>query len=162
MIAYVNSADDDVTSQRIRVCCKRWRRVDMLSDEALGRCIRSDGIDILIDLAGHTARNRLAVFAWKPAPIQVSWLGYFATTGVATLTPSTLIADPRSLPLDQEAFFVERIWSLPETRLCFTPPDVEVVPSCLPAATEGRITFGCFNNLCKINDSVIEVWSAGH
>jgi predicted O-linked N-acetylglucosamine transferase (SPINDLY family) len=128
-----------------------------LSDEALAKQIHSDRIDILIDLAGHTAHNRLPVFAWKPAPVQVSWLGYFATTGVAAI--DYLIADPWTLPPSEEVYFTEKIWRLPETRLCFTVPDVQVAVSPLPAIENDYITFGCFNNLAKMNDAVVSLWA---
>jgi predicted O-linked N-acetylglucosamine transferase (SPINDLY family) len=119
--------------------------------------IRADGIDILIDLSGHTAYNRLPVFAWKPAPVQVSWLGYFATTGVAAI--DYFVADPWTLPESEEINFTEKVWRLPETRLCFTPPDAAVAVSTLPALVNGYVTFGCFNNLSKMNDKVVAVWA---
>ena len=157
LFAYPNRAYDDATSKRIQMSCEGWHPAVWLSDEALARRIRDDGIDILIDLSGHTAHNRLPVFAWKPAPVQVSWLGYFATTGVAAM--DYFIADAWTLPPDQEAYFTEQIWRLPETRLCFTPPDGEVAVGPLPALANGYITFGCFNNLSKMNDAVVELWA---
>jgi predicted O-linked N-acetylglucosamine transferase (SPINDLY family) len=89
--------------------------------------------------------------------VQVSWLGYFATTGVAAI--DYLIADPWTLPESEEANFTEEIWRLPETRLCFTPPDVSVDTGPLPALGEGHLTFGCFNNLAKMNDAVVQLWA---
>jgi len=157
LFAYPNRAYDDETSKRIQASCKGWHPAVWLSDEALAQRIRDDGIDILIDLSGHTAHNRLPVFAWKPAPVQVSWLGYFATTGVAAM--DYFIADPWTLPPDQEAYFTEQIWRLPETRLCFTPPDAEVAVGPLPALANGYVTFGCFNNLSKMNDAVVALWA---
>jgi predicted O-linked N-acetylglucosamine transferase (SPINDLY family) len=127
------------------------------SDEAAARLIHSDSIHVLVDLSGHTAGNRLPIFAWKPAPVQVSWLGYFATTGIAAI--DYLIADPWVLPETEEAYFTEKIWRLPETRLCFTSPDVDVEVSLLPALSNGYITFGCFNNLSKMNDDVVALWA---
>ncbi|HXA47994.1 MAG TPA: hypothetical protein VNW52_10220 [Burkholderiaceae bacterium] len=115
-------------------------------------------MDVLIDLSGHTAHNRLPVFAWKPAPVQVTWLGYFATTGVESI--DYLIADPWTLPTSKESQFTEEIWRLPETRLCFTAPEADVKVSSLPATSSGVITFGCFNNLSKMNDAVVAVWAA--
>jgi predicted O-linked N-acetylglucosamine transferase (SPINDLY family) len=97
------------------------------------------------------------MFAWKPAPVQASWLGYFATTGVAAI--DYLIADPWTLPPSEDAHFTEQIWRLPETRLCFTPPEADVAVSPLPALTNGHVTFGCFNNLTKMNDGVVALWS---
>ena len=89
--------------------------------------------------------------------MQVSWLGYFATTGVAEI--DYLIADPWTLPASEECNFTEKIWRLPETRLCFTPPDEEVSVSPLPALANGYVSFGCFNNLSKMNDAVVALWS---
>jgi predicted O-linked N-acetylglucosamine transferase (SPINDLY family) len=157
LFAYATRACEDETSKRLRASCKAWHSALGLSDSALALRIREDGIDILIDLSGHTAGNRLPVFAWKPAPIQVSWLGYFATTGVAAI--DYFIADPWTLPPDQEAFFTEKVWRLPETRLCFTPPSARVDVNVLPALSNGYVTFGCFNNLSKMNDAVVQLWA---
>jgi len=156
-LAYYNHAAADETTRSLRGCCKGWYSTVGFSDEALARRVRDDGIDILIDLAGHTGDSRLAMFAWKPAPIQVSWLGYFATTGLSAM--DYFLADPWTLPPEQEPFFTEQVWRLPETRLCFTPPRPEVQVSALPALSLGCITFGCFNTLSKMNDSVVQLWA---
>lgn len=155
--AYSNRLNEDETSRRLRACCDSWCCCTGMSDEALARRVRDDGIDILIDLAGHTANNRLTVFAWKPAPIQASWLGYFATTGVSAM--DYFVADPWTLPPEQEPFFTEQVWRLPETRLCFTPPDSKVEVNALPASAVGYVTFGCFNNLSKMNNAVVQLWA---
>ena len=157
LIVYCNHFLTDAVTERIKVQCHDWRSAVGLSDEGLAQQIRDDGIDILIDLSGHTAHNRLPMFAWKPAPVQVSWLGYFATTGVAAI--DYLIADSWTVPEDEEVHFTESIWRLPETRLCFTPPDVEIDVAPLPAISNGYVTFGCFNNLTKMNDAVVALWS---
>jgi predicted O-linked N-acetylglucosamine transferase (SPINDLY family) len=156
VFAYASHFRADAVTEGIKASCCGWRSAVGLSDENLAQRIRDDGIDILIDLSGHTAYNRLPLFAWKPAPVQATWLGYFATTGVTAI--DYLIADPWTLPETEEANFTEKIWRLPETRLCFTPPNVgvEVVP--LPALSNGYITFGCFNNLTKMNDDVVALW----
>jgi predicted O-linked N-acetylglucosamine transferase (SPINDLY family) len=114
-------------------------------------------IDILIDLSGHTGDNRLPMFAWKPAPVQVTWLGYFATTGVAAI--DYLIADPWTLPKSEESSFSETIWRVPETRLCFTPPAILLNVTPPPMLVNGHITFGCFNNLTKMNEQVVALWA---
>jgi protein O-GlcNAc transferase len=154
---YSNHAFVDIVSARIKESCRAWCLVAHLTDKALAERIRDDGIDILIDLSGHTAFNRLKVFAWKPAPVQVSWLGYFATTGVAEI--DYLIADPWTLPISEEINFAERIWRLPETRLCFTPPDEDVAVAPLAAVSNGCVTFGSFNHVGKMNDAVIALWA---
>ena len=155
--AYYNHVCTDAVTDQIKACCRGWQSVTWLSDESLAREIRENGIDILIDLSGHTAHNRLSVFAWKPAPVQVAWLGYLATTGVAAM--DYLIADPWTLPEAIESNFTEKIWRLPETYLCFTPPDADAAIVPLPALTNGYITFGCFNNLNKVNDDVVALWA---
>jgi predicted O-linked N-acetylglucosamine transferase (SPINDLY family) len=157
IFGYTNRPSDDETGRRIKACCRGWHSVVGLSDEALARRIREDAIDILIDLSGHTVHNRLPVFAWRPAPVQVSWLGYFATTGVTEI--DYFIADSWTLPASEETNFTEKIWRLPETRLCFTPPSAEVAVGPLPALEKGYLTFGCFNNLTKMNDAVVALWA---
>ena len=155
--AYSQRIGEDQTSQRLRACCASWVSTVGLTDEMMARRIRDDGIDILIDLAGHSANNRLSVFAWKPAPVQVSWLGYFATTGVVAM--DYFIADSWTLPPEQEPYFTEQVWRLPETRLCFTPPRDAVQVNDLPALSRDYVTFGCFNNLSKMNDAVVALWA---
>jgi protein O-GlcNAc transferase len=157
VIVYSCDFRADALTERIKACCCGWHSAVGLSDEKLAQRIRDDGIDILIDLSGHTAPNRLPMFAWKPAPVQASWLGYFATTGVAAM--DYLIADPWTVPEAEETHFTETIQRLPETYLCFTPPDMDIEVSPLPALENGRITFGCFNNLSKINDTVVALWA---
>jgi protein O-GlcNAc transferase len=127
-----------------------------LSDEAAARLIHADGVHVLIDMSGHTGYNRLPVFAWKPAPVQVSWLGYFATTGVAEI--DYLLADQVGVPEARQAQFTESLWYLPDTRLCFTAPAADLAVAPLPALANGRITFGCFQNLTKVNEGVLELW----
>jgi predicted O-linked N-acetylglucosamine transferase (SPINDLY family) len=155
--AYSNYSRADATTERIRGHVDGWHTVAGLSDGQLAGRIRHDAIDILIDLSGHTAYNRLPMFGWKPAPVQASWLGYFATTGVAAI--DYFVADPFTLPVSEDALFTETIWRLPETRLCFTSPNVELPITVLPALNNGYITFGCFNNLTKVNDAVVALWS---
>jgi protein O-GlcNAc transferase len=118
--------------------------------------IHTDGVHVLIDLAGHTAHNRLPMFAWKSAPVQATWLGYFATTGVAEM--DYLLADEVGVPEAQRQQFTESVWYLPDTRLCFTAPAADLAAVPLPALPNGMITFGSFQNLTKLNDGVLELW----
>jgi predicted O-linked N-acetylglucosamine transferase (SPINDLY family) len=143
-------------TERIKACCQGWCRAVGLSDERLAQKIREDAIDILIDLSGHTAYNRLPVFAWKPAPVQATWLGYLATTGVGAI--DYLIADPWTLPESEAGNFTEKIWRLPETYLCFRP-EVDLPVAAPPSQVNGYITFGCFNNLAKVNEEVVALWA---
>lgn len=157
IFGYSNHFFVDGVTDRIKSLCDGWRVVAGLSDVEVVQRIREDAIDILIDLSGHTAHNRLAVFAHRPAPVQVSWLGYFGTTGLTTI--DYVLADLWSLLPGDEVNFTECIWRLPDTRLCFTPPDVELLVGPLPAVSSGFVTFGCFNNLSKMTASVLAVWS---
>jgi predicted O-linked N-acetylglucosamine transferase (SPINDLY family) len=157
VFAYTSRLNDDETSRKLRAHCKGWHSTLGLSDETLSVLIRDHGIDILIDLSGHTGNSRLATFAWKPAPVQVSWLGYFSTTGLPAM--DYFIADPHTLPASEEPFFVEKIWRLPETRLCFTEPDVDIEVNALPALANTFITFACFNNMSKVTDTVLRTWA---
>ncbi len=157
LFAYVNQSKYDALSERIRPYFEEWTAVKDMPDEEMVSRIRSDGIDILIDLAGHTSDNRLLVFARKPAPVQVTWLGYPNTTGLHAI--DYILADPITAPPGEEKFYTERIWRLPESYICFTPPDNVVTVSSLPALENGYVTFGSFNNPVKINDTVISCWA---
>jgi protein O-GlcNAc transferase len=160
LLAYSNNAQADALTARIKACCHAWREVAGLCDEALTRQIRSDGIDILIDLSGHTEHNRLPLFAWKAAPLQLSWLGYHATTGVAAI--DYIVADRWTVLPEEEAHFTETVWRLPETLWCLTPPDddlAQLPPSPLPALANGFVTFACLNRIDKVGDDVLAVWA---
>jgi protein O-GlcNAc transferase len=155
--AYTTNDKTDELTQRIQPRFSGWQSLRGLSDESAARLVHTDGIHVLIDLSGHSAGNRLPLFAWKPAPVQVSWLGYFATTGLAEM--DHIIADPWSLPESEAVYFTENIWRLPETRLCFTPPVDDLDAGPLPALANGYVTFGCFNNLTKMNEAVVALWA---
>ena len=157
LFAYSNSRHDDAMTARIRAHCHAWRPVAGLSDEDLARRIEADRIDLLVDLSGHTEHNRLSLFAWKPAPVQVSWLGYHATTGVATI--DYMLADRWSVSLEEEAYFSEKVWRLPETLWCLTPPDAAPEVSPLPAQAAAYVTFASFNRLDKMGDAVVALWA---
>ena len=159
LVAYSTKNQEDDLSVRIKSYFSAWNMIDRLSDEEAARKIHEDGIEILIDLAGHTAFNRLPLFAWKPAPMQVSWLGYFASTGLPGM--DYLLADPVSVLDLSRSAFTEEICYLPVTRLCFTPPTEgdRIAVSGLPAEKNGYITFGCFQALSKLGDNVLSLWS---
>lgn len=158
LYGYPTIAQTDELTARIRPLFSGWRQLKGLDDETAARAIRADGVDILIDLSGHTADNRLPMFAWKPAPVQATWLGYFASTGVSSI--DIVLADPLCVPPGAEGQFTESVWRLPDTRLCFTPPAEGSVPAVapLPAATRGHLTFGCFQRLPKLTDAVLALW----
>lgn len=155
--AYPTDPREDELTVRLKSYFSAWHPIYGMNDELAAKSIRDDGVHVLLDLSGHSRFNRLPVFALRPAPVQVAWLGYFATTGMAEM--DYLIADPSVLLKSQERYFTEKIWRLPQTRLCFSRPDIEVDVSPLPAKVSGFVTFGCFNNLAKVNDSVIGLWA---
>jgi predicted O-linked N-acetylglucosamine transferase (SPINDLY family) len=135
-----------------------WTPIYGKSDFDAASLIHQKGIHILVDLAGHTANNRLPVFSYKPAPVQVSWLGYFSTTGLPEM--DYFLGDPHLSPPSENIFFTENLWNLPETWLCQTPPAFELPVSDLPALSNGYITFASFANLSKINDKVVSTWAS--
>lgn len=157
LIAYPTSPKTDELTGRIKPRFSSWKPLFGLSDEAAACLIHDDGVHVLMDLSGHTGHNRLPVFAWKPAPVQVTWLGYLNSTGLQTM--DYILADPWALPPGEESQFTETPWHLPETYICFSEPEVDVEVVSLPAMKNGFVTFGCFNNLRKLNDRVIACWA---
>jgi predicted O-linked N-acetylglucosamine transferase (SPINDLY family) len=153
---YTNTQYDD-TTRRIRARFSNWKPAAMLSDDRLAAQIMEDSIDILVDLSGHTGSNRLPVFARKPAPVQVSWLGYPATTGLQSM--DYYLADPQWLPPGKfDRQFTEKLVFLPD-RWAFVPhPDTPAVGP-LPALQNGHLTFGSFHRRGKINPPTIHLWS---
>ena len=149
--------EDEITDQ-IKEMSDHWRLIAWLSNRAVADQVRQDGIDILVDLAGHTAENRLLVFAYKPAPVQITWLGYPGTTGMPVMDFRFTddIADP---PGEADKYHSETLVRLPHGFLCYEPPENAPDVSGLPARKNGYITFGSFNNLPKINPEVIALWS---
>jgi len=158
LTAYDVGKRADVTTARLRGVFDAWRSVDALEDEAIVAQIRADGIDILVDLTGHTEISRISLMEYRPAPVQVSWIGYANTNGVAAM--DWIIADAVVLPPEDEAYYIEKPLRLPGCYLCYTPPREAVAPSPPPMLQKGHVTFGCFNNLAKINDEVLAAWAA--
>ena len=157
LFAYpTHTVEDDITA-RLKPRFAAWKPLLGLRDEAAARLIHDDAIHVLIDLSGHTAHNRLPMFAWKPAPIQISWLGYLGTTGVTEM--DYVLGDSHTILMEDESNFTEAVWRLPETYICFTPPDAEIAVNRLPALSTGHVTFGSFNNLTKMNERVSALWA---
>ena len=155
--AELNRADE--TSRRLESLADDWRPTLGRNDAEVAAQVRQDRIDILVDLAGHTAQNRLLIFAHKPAPVQVTWLGYPGTTGLRQIDYrlSDAIADPPG-PADEQ--HSERLVRLPNGFFCYGPqPDAPGLAA-LPALETGQVTFGSFNNLAKVTPAVIETWAA--
>jgi predicted O-linked N-acetylglucosamine transferase (SPINDLY family) len=135
-----------------------WRSVGHLSDDDLVAKIQSDHIDVLIDLDGHVPGNRLRALSRKPAPMQVTWLDYFDTTGVEAF--DYLIGDSVSTPLDSAQRFTEKILRLDPCRLCYSAPGYIPSPAPPPALRTGAVTFGSFNRLSKLSEAVLDRWTA--
>ena len=154
---YPTHSQVDALTKRLQGMGFAWESLVGLSDDRAADRVREDAIDILVDLSGHTGHNRLRLFARKPAPVQVTWLGYFATTGLRAM--DYILCDRYVAPANESDHFVEKPWYLPNTRLCFTPPQDEIAVGALPALINGRVTFGCFNNLTKMNDAVVALWA---
>ena len=157
LYAYTTKSNEDDLTLRIKPGFTRWKSLVGISDVDAADHIYNDGIHILIDLSGHTAKNRLPIFAWKPAPVQISWLGYFASTGVAEI--DYILGDPYVTPTEEANHFNEKIWQLPESYICFTEPEVDIDVVSLPALDKKKVTFGCFNKIARITDPVVRVWS---
>jgi predicted O-linked N-acetylglucosamine transferase (SPINDLY family) len=154
---YANVARPDSGTERLRSLAKVWRSTIGLSDEQIAVVVRNDRIDILVDLTMHMSYGRPRLFAQRPAPIQVAWLAYPGTTGLETI--DYRLTDPHlDPPGTRDELYSEKSIRLPHTFWCYNPHSDEPVHD-LPALREGRITFGCLNNFCKVNDEVLAIWS---
>ena len=155
---YSNTPKTDDITRRCEALASHWRDIVALSDAAAADLVRSDGIDILIDLSGHTSGNRLGLFACKPAPIQVTYLGYPATTGLSQMDYRLTDArvDP---PGASEARYHERLLRLPHSLWCFAPPPQMPEVGRLPASGTGHITFGSLNSMLKLTPQLLALWS---
>lgn len=155
--AYYNHFTQDSVTQRLHGYFTHWNSVVGLSDAALIKKIHADGIDILIDLSGHTSHNRLVTFAHKPAPIQVSWMGYPGTTGLQAM--DYYLTDSFLLPPGQlNAQFTEKLVHLPANAPFL--PSVDAPPvNTLPALVNSYVTFGSFHRMNKLSRPVIALWS---
>jgi protein O-GlcNAc transferase len=154
---YYNDIRQDSVTDRIRSLADHWTPCVGISDEQLAERIRSDGIDILVDLSGHTGGNRLLAFARKPAPVQITYLGYPGTSGLSAI--DYRITDHDADPQGSEQYYREKLLRLPHSLCCYRPatgmPDV----SPLPALQNGFPTFGSFNNFNKIDHATIALWA---
>jgi len=149
-------APDEVTD-RLRSRFDHYMTICSLDDRAVADRIRADGIDILVDLAGHTGDNRLGVLACKPAPVQISYLGYPDTTGMSQVD-FRFTDQWADLPSSQR-YHTERLWFLDSGFICYRPPGFAPAVGPLPLLQKGHVTFGSFNNNFKINGYVLEIWS---
>jgi predicted O-linked N-acetylglucosamine transferase (SPINDLY family) len=158
IFCYANMAMEDSVTARLKALPVTWRNIHPLSDNEAADLIVRDSIDILVDLAGHTQGNRLLLFGRKPAPIQVTYLGYPNTTGLLQMDYRITDgqADPPGISGD---FCSEEIVRLAHGFLCYQPVKDSPDPSALPALSNGFVTFGSFNNLAKTTPQVIKIWA---
>ncbi len=153
---YYNRADADGITERLRGYADQWRPCRQYSDEQLAEIIRMDEIDILVDLAGHTANNRLSMFAYKPAPLQITYLGYPGSSWLTAM--DYRITDGYSDPPGSEQYYLEKLLRLPDSLFCYRPLDdmPEVAPS--PCERNGYVTFGSFASFSKLDEQSLRLW----
>jgi len=158
VFCYSDVVCPDLTTNRLKGMAICWRDIVGMSDEQVADLIRGDQIDILIDLAGHTANNRMQLFARKPAPVQVTCIGYPDTTGLETIDyrMTDSWADP---PGQTDQLYTEKLVRLPHGFLCYRPPDQAPEVTKLPVTETGGIIFGSFNHRAKITPEVVRLWS---
>ena len=157
LIAFPTQPNEDALTARIRPVFSKWISLFGKSDQEASHLIHEHGVHILLDVSGHTAFNRLPVFAWKPAPVQLSWLGFPHASGVQEM--DYVLGDLHAIPPDHEDHFTESVWRMPDSYVCFSAPSYPLEVAKLPALSCGYVTFGSFNNLTKVNDSVVDLWS---
>jgi predicted O-linked N-acetylglucosamine transferase (SPINDLY family) len=158
IFCYASVTRPDEVTRRLQGKADYWHDIVRLNDDAACNLIREHKIDILVDLAGHTANNRLLVFARKPAPVQATYIGYFNTTGLRTMDYriTDVHADPPGLT---DAFYTEKLIRLPQCLYAYQPPQENLEPGSPPLLKQGHVTFGSFNNLMKIGPGVIALWA---
>ncbi|MGA2442601.1 MAG: hypothetical protein ABSH08_16730, partial [Tepidisphaeraceae bacterium] len=158
IFCYANVLRPDARTDELRRHADVWRSIAGLSDSQAADLIRQDWIDILVDLALHTASNRLMLFAHKPAPVQATFAGYPGSTGLDTI--DYRLTDPYLDPPGlNDQFYSETSIRLPDSFWCYDPLVTELSVNSLPAQTDGHVTFGCLNKFCKVNEQVLRLWA---
>lgn len=155
---YSMMRSSDGITEVIRANADSWIDALLLNDDELAEQVNQDRIDILVDLSGHTAYNRLVTFAHKPAPVQATWIGYFHSTGLENI--DYFITDPYTSPRGCDQLFSETPVSLPHSRFCYSPPKYTPEVKQPPVLAGNPITFGSFNRIEKLVDPVLEAWAA--
>jgi FkbM family methyltransferase len=154
---YSTNNKHDFITNRISEAADKWRSVIGYNDEVIAGMIREDEIDILVELSGHAADNRLRTVALEPAPIIVKWVGgLFNTTGLQSV--DYLITDRFESPEGEESFYTEKLVRMPDDYISYRPPFYLPESGSLPAEKNGHITFGCFNNPSKVNSKILDQW----
>ncbi len=156
-VVYSERAVEDDLSAALRKNASAWHKTLGMPDASLAERIAADRIDILVDLAGYTSGNRLRVFSARPAPVQLTWMGSVGTTGLAAM--DGLIADRFHVPAGAESAYPERVFRLPDSFVCFTPPAQAPAVGPAPFRRNGFVTFGCFSNPAKINAALMRGWA---
>ena len=158
VFCYSSAKVPDGVTQRLRGFAEHWRDIARLSDDEAAGLISRDGVDLLVDLSGHTGENRLLIFARRPAPVQATWIGYPNTTGLECidfrLTDSA--SDPPGMT---DAYYTEKLVRLSDTFLCYEPCLESPPVGPLPAVGKGSVTFGCFNNFAKVRPEMLDLWA---
>jgi protein O-GlcNAc transferase len=154
---YSTSTAHDATSRWFASRCAGWREVNGLSDRALAERVRQDGVDVLFELTGHTANHRLLSLAYRPAPVQVNWLGYFDTTGMRSV--DFLLGDVVCILDGEEERYTERVVRLPHDFVCYRPPPDAPPVGELPALRQQGVTFGSQNQIVKVRPEVVKCWA---
>jgi len=149
------SSPPDAVTSRLRSLTRTWREVGRMSDGQLAQLIHSDQVDILVDLSMHSGGSRLMVFAQKPAPLEMTYLGYAGTTGLHTI--DYRLTDGYLDPPADPAPYVEKPLRL-RSHWCYQPMDASLPVSSLPARSTGFVSFGCLNNFAKVNENVLHLW----
>ncbi len=157
VICYSTGGRSDEVTRRLSGLSDEWHQVTGLNDEQFADLVRSHAIDILVDLAGHTAENRLLAFARKPAPVQVTYLGYPATTGMASM--DYRLTDAHTEPTNSDLFYTEKLVRLPNAFFVYGDDRLKPYSRALPADTKGFFTFGSFNNYTKITPALLDNWA---
>ena len=157
LYAYYNDYEEDDLTKKFKKFFKSWTKIILMDDLSVIKNIKADNIDILIDLSGHTSGNRLGIFINKPALIQISWAGYLASTGFDEI--DYIIADKNSVTLDEEYQFKEKIWRMKNIWTILSKQDNIKVNDQIPSIKNQYLTFGSFNNIKKINKTLINIWS---
>ncbi|MDO8653798.1 MAG: tetratricopeptide repeat protein [Undibacterium sp.] len=157
VFCYYNHALTDDVTERFQAHVDHWLDCSGLNDDQLADRIRSDGIDLLIDLSGHTAGNRLLTFARKPAPVQLTYLGYPGSSGLTAM--DYRITDSYADVQDSSQYYSENLLRLPDSLWCYHPAADMPEVSSLPALKNGFLTFGSFNNTNKVDQDSIDLWA---
>ena len=157
LCVYANQTQIDMVTVDLQKHALLWRNIAGLSDTQACELIRNDHLDLLIDLSGYTAGNRLSVFEMRAAPLQASWLGYFGTTGVQNM--DYILMDTEHAPLSHQDNFSEKIVHIDPIRMSFSPPSYAGEVSPAPCLQNGIVTFGSFNNTAKINETTVGMWA---